>query len=428
MSDGEWRRIRGWGTHAAMSRSRAVLPFVSTILAVAVAVGCDDPAPNKPAAPIGSTPTASSTPAPAVSSAAPSASVSAPPAPEASTAEAPPVAPPASADAPPPALSGQAAVPPKPAATPGTPHTGILKAAEADKILKKGSPTRVTLVDAGADPKSPMRYALATGATTGIEMGLSMTLEVAQGERTAPPQTIPRIATLLELVSASAPKGGALPIDATIKKVSIAPDAGVPQQIADRLLPHLQAIEGLGLHYEVTPEGRVKQAGAKMPDAKKNPALDGTLTQMTQSLESMIAPFPEEPIGIGAKWQVVSRFDSSGTELVQWSTFQLRERDEGGAKLALEVVQAAAHAEVTPPNLPAGVSAKLTEFASTGKGESSVDFAYPAPRTATMTVDSKMVLAVQQGTTAGPPTSMRSKMVVDMKQSKGAAPKAPAKP
>jgi len=226
------------------------------------------------------------------------------------------------------------------------------------------------------------------------------------------------------MVSAGAPKDGALAIDATIKKVSIAQEAGLPQQIAERLLPHLQSIEGLALHYEVTPEGRVKQAGAKLPGDKKTPQLEGTLTQMTQSLESMIAPFPEEAIGLGAKWEVVSRFDSSGTELVQWSTFELRERDEKGAKLGLEVVQAAARPQVTPPNLPAGVSAKLSEFSSTGRGESTVEFAYPAPRSATMAVDSKMSLAVQQAGASGASTSMKSKMVVDMKQTgsgKGAA-------
>ena len=230
------------------------------------------------------------------------------------------------------------------------------------------------------------------------------------------------------LVTAAAAKDGALGVDATVKKVSIADDAGVPAQIAERLLPHLKAIEGLALHYDVTPEGRVKQAGAKLPASKKGAGLDGTLSQMTQSLESMIAPFPEEPIGIGARWQVLSRFDSSGTELVQWSTFELKERDDKGVRLALEVVQAAAKPEVTPPNLPPGVSAKLVEFASTGRGESTVDFTFPAPRAATMTVDSKMTLSVQQANAPAASTSMKSKMVVDMKRGKGGqGAKAPAK-
>lgn len=398
-------------------RAWPVLTSLALALAFAPAIGCDDPAPNRPAAPLVSE---SSAPV-AAASAAPSAAASSTPvgedppaAPGASTEPAAPIA-----DTPPPAVSGSAVAPPRPPLGKSTARTGILKPDEAEKLLPKGSPTRVTLLDAGAEPRSPTRYALTTGASTGIEMGLSMTLEVAQGERTAPPQTIPRIATLLDLVTASAAKDGALGVDATVKKVSIAEDAGVPAQIAERLLPHLKAIEGLALHYDVTPEGRVKQAGAKMPASKKGAGLDGTLSQMTQSLESMIAPFPDEAIGIGARWQVLSRFDSSGTELVQWSTFELKERDDKGVKLALEVVQAAAKPEVTPPNLPPGVSAKLVDFASTGKGESTVDFTFPAPRAATMAVDSKMTLSVQQANAPAASTSMKSKMVVDMTRGKG---------
>jgi hypothetical protein len=190
----------------------------------------------------------------------------------------------------------------------------------------------------------------------------------------------------------------------------------------------LKGVEGMGLHYEVTPSGRVKQAGAKLPAGQKsNPAVDGTLSQMTQSFESMIAAFPEEPIGIGARWEVVSRFASSGTELLQWSTFQLKERDEKGATLGLEVAQAAAKPEMTPPGAPPGFSAKVIDFASNGKGETYVDFTSPAPRKANVAIDSKMALELGQAGAPGGAMAMKSKVVVEMKRA-GAAKKGDKKP
>jgi len=346
--------------------------------------------------------------------------------------------PPGSATAPPP---GTAALEPTaaasaaaaPALTTGSAsaapaaRSGILKAGEADRFLAKGQATRVRLLDAGGEPRSPLRYALETGRTSALEMGLTMTIELAQGARNVPSQKIPRIATLLDLTTAAAPTGGALGVEAVVRGVAIAEDAGLPQQVADKLLPHLQGIQGLTLGYLVTPEGRVRQAAARMPGKKGGPA-DATLQQMSQSLESMIAPFPDEAVGVGARWEVVARFDSSGTELLQWSTFELRERDEAGAHLGLEVLQAAARAEVSPPNLPPDVTARLVDFGSRGAGESRVDFTTPAPRVASMKVDSTMTLEVSQaGGTPGPRTSMKSSMLVDLtRKGRGAAGAPPA--
>lgn len=414
------------GTARSVRTARSLRgPWLGLILSAVAA--CDDPvpAPGGPAA----VPSATTAPAaePAASAApaasdgpseAPSAAASPAPSTSASVAAAP-----AESGAP---TSGSASAPATPAPSgKASARTGILRPGEADRILAKGQSTKVRLLEAGAEPREPLRYALEPKRTASLEMGLTMTLELNQGTRAVPAQKIPRIATLLDLTTADAPDAGAMGVQVVVRDVGIGKDAGLPQQVADRLLPHLQGIKGLTLGYHVTPEGRVKQAGAKMP-GQKGAATDPTLQQMSQSLESMIAPFPDEPVGVGARWEVVARFDSSGTELVQWSTFELRERDAKGAHLGLEVTQAAAQAEVHPPNLPPGVSAKLVEFGSRGSGESRLEFASPAPRNATMKVDSTMTLAVAQGgADSGQKTSMKSTMLVELAQkAPGAAPPA----
>lgn len=392
-------------------------PWLGLLLASVAA--CDDPAP---------TPTGATAPSAAMSSAAAppasaSASAAAPadgPAPGASAAAAP------AESAAPASGSASAAAPTAAAPAPGgktSARSGILRSGEADRILAKGQATKVRLLDAGAEPRETLRYALEPGRTAALEMGLTMTLELTQGTRAVPAQKIPRIATFLDLTTADAPEAGAMGVKVVVRDVGLGKDSGLPQQVADRLLPHLQGIKGLTLGYQVTPEGRVKQAAAKLPGQKG--AADPTLQQMSQSLESMIAPFPDEPVGVGARWEVVARFDSSGTELVQWSTFELRERDAKGAHLGLEVTQAAAQAEVHPPNLPPGVSAKLVQFGSKGAGESRVEFTSPAPRAATMKVDSTMTLAVAQGgADSGQQTAMKSTMLVELAQKPAAAPPA----
>ncbi len=420
-----------------MTSARSSIQVCLGLLVVASALAaCDDPAPP------GAQPGSPATAAPSSLAEAASAASSAQPAVSAEPVT--PALPVADGDTPVGSASGSPADPAPfiaggatptggPAAPPpagaargrGAARTGILGAGEADKFLPKGQATRVRLIDAGAEPREALRYALTPARTTALEMGLTMTIELAQGDRAVPSQKIPRIGTLLDLTTAAAPVDGGLGVSAVVRDVSIAKDAGLPQQVADKLLPHLSTMKGLTLGYVVTPEGRVRQASAQLPGGKTAGA-DATLQQMSQSLESMIAPFPEEPVGLGARWEVVARFDSSGTELVQWSTFELRERDATGARLGLEVQQAAAKADVQPPNLPAGVTAKLAAFSSLGRGDSQVEFASPAPRAASMKVDSTMTLQVLQGGAAAPQqTTMKSSMLVDLGR-KGSTPPAAA--
>lgn len=396
------------------------------LLLVVALSGCDDPAPPGAAVPV---PTTTAAPE---GSGAPSASAatSAAPAPSEATAaaSAPDGATPTGSASGAPAAATPSEAPSPVAARKSSARTGILKPGEADRTLAKGQTSKVRLLDAGAEPREALRYALAPGRTTGLEMGLTMTIELTQGERSVPSQKIPRIGTLLDMTTAAAPVDGALGVIALVREVAIAKDSGLPAQVAEKLMPHLQSIKGLQLAYTVTPEGRVKPAGVKLPGDKPAPAADATLQQMSQSLESMIAPFPEEPVGLGARWEVVARFDSSGTELVQWSTFELKERTAEGAQLGLQVQQAAARADVHPPNLPPNVTASLAAFSSRGSGESRVEFASPSPRSATMKVDSSMTLQVDQGGGAAKQqTAMKSSMVVDLsrKAPAAAAPKAP---
>jgi hypothetical protein len=125
------------------------------------------------------------------------------------------------------------------------------------------------------------------------------------------------------------------------------------------------------------------------------------LQGMNQQFESMVPPLPAEPVGIGGKWRVVTRTASAGADLVQFATYTLKARNGSKATFQVNLVQLAAKDEIRPPNMPAELSARLSSFKSTGKGENELDMKHVAPDSGRVVVQSEMDLTVRQGS-AGP--------------------------
>jgi len=155
---------------------------------------------------------------------------------------------------------------------------------------------------------------------------------------------------------------GDMPVDAKLLKLGIEPENAEQRQVAAALKPQLDTVKGLAMSYQVSAQGYVHDL--KMDTKQFGDGAPQIVAGMTQSLESMLAKLPRDAIGLGARWQVVSRIASAGADLLQYETFTLKKRD--GSKLGLEVsvTQLAATASVGGGALPAGASAKITSFRS----------------------------------------------------------------
>jgi hypothetical protein len=278
---------------------------------------------------------------------------------------------------------------------------GILAPGAADRLLPTGRPPIVKLVDAGALPRQAMSYALEKGRSQGIALALDMTLSLTSGGQAIPSTTVPRLTMLLDLATADQNAKGDYRIDAKLNKVTVDPKGPAQEQIATALRSHLGAMAGLGMGYWVTPQGLVHDLKIDVPPdfpAQAQQMLSG----MNQSVESMVAPLPAEPVGVGARWQVMTRVTSAGADLLQLSTYELTARD--GAKLSLKVglTQLAASAALPVPGAGGDLSARLEAFRSGGSGTSEIDTTRVAPRAGEMTLESKMTVQVKKKGADGP--------------------------
>lgn len=272
---------------------------------------------------------------------------------------------------------------------------GVLAPGAADKVLAAGGKPIVRLIDAGAEPRSDLSYALSKGGTQKLKMDMDMIMSMKMGPKAMPPTAIPTMSMQLDMAVTDKNPSGDWKIDSKLTQISVN-SKGVHQQeqMAAAMRPQLEAMKGLGMGYWINAKGHVHDVKVDVP--KSFPAAAQQMLQgMNQSFESMVAPLPSEPVGVGARWQVISRMGNAGADLLQSATYTLKARDGGKVTLDVALVQLAASDTVKAPGMPPGVSAQMKSFSSGGSGTSLLDTKNVAPDTGSMALKTSMDIVVR---------------------------------
>jgi hypothetical protein len=283
------------------------------------------------------------------------------------------------------ALTGKSSAP--------NPPNGILKKAEADKLVKVGGRPVVHLLAAGAEPRAAVAYAFAKGTGKPLRIAMDLEMSMKAGGMTLPPTKIPRMAMLFDLAAGDR-QGGDWPIEGKLKTVTVEPKGTAEEQLAEALRPQLGMMSGFGMNYFVDAKGRVHDVKMTWPETMPAQAQQ-MMAGLGQSLESMTAPLPDEAIGTGAEWEVFGRLAANGADILQVSTFKLKERKGDVITLDVAVRQLAANSDVRPPGMPAGASARLLSFNAQGSGTSVLDTKDAAPVGGKMTTKSAMSVEIK---------------------------------
>lgn len=276
-------------------------------------------------------------------------------------------------------------------------RNGILPPGAADKVLAVGARPIVKLMNPGGEPRAELTYALDKGAKQPLGMSMDMMMTLRMGDQAPPPITIPKMVMVLDMVVGDRNAQGEWKIDAALGRATVEPAGAQQEAMAKQMRPQIEGMKGLTMNYWVTPKGYVHDVKINIPPNFPAQAQQ-MLAGMNQSFESMVAPLPAEPVGVGATWEVIARVSSGGADLLQLSTYTLKSKSGARATLDVKVTQLAANDAVNAPGMPAGAKARLRSFSSSGGGASQLDTKSVAPEGGRMDVKSAMEIEV---TTAG---------------------------
>lgn len=315
---------------------------------------------------------------------APSASASAEPAPSASASGEASASPSGSASAAP-VVKGFAFPAPK---------SGVLTVADADKLIKVGAPARVRLLVPGAEPLVKLVYGPTKGDTQKLRVDLSQKMSVnAQGKPgpkiVSPPQSL-EIDVIVDDVD---DKPSSL-VSMWLRGLKLTPTEGIDQDTANDLTKQLAGLVGYSFRERVAANGEISSGESKLPAAAPKGA-DMLVASMNTVLRVLIPRLPDEAIGTGAKWQVISREDQGGASVVQLTEYTLKSRSGDTVGLDFGTRQLAAGESMKmPAGVPEGVGTKVTRFVTTLSGSLTLAMSQLGPTKGRVTQETKLALDV----------------------------------
>lgn len=192
----------------------------------------------------------------------------------------------------------------------------------------------VIVNDPGAEPRVLLRTQVAPGQRE--VMVMVQTQEIQQeigGEAVPSAGAIPMIIEMdLEAESSG---GSLLTYNSIITDVSL--DDSLDPQIAAQVQPNLDAMVGMTTTAILDDRGRVLTSEIGGTDGL-DPTLVATVEQMTSNSQ-FAHPLPDEPVGVGATWQIAQNLQVSGLDVVQLTDYEVLSIDGTVVELGLATEQ-----------------------------------------------------------------------------------------
>lgn len=238
-------------------------------------------------------------------------------------------------------------------------------AAAGARETQAPSPPEVEVLDAGSDPREALRYAPAVGASETSTMTMRFDVDqsgVSDLSLKPPPIRATIVFTLLDVTPE-----GQLHVTVTYPSFEVLKRKGTSAAERRELEDGLASLAGLSGEYTMTTQGAVLESRLDIPPGL-DPAIAQTLEQLSNQLGLLQAPFPEPPVGIGARWRSMTSLTSSGITIRQDAEYTLKNRTGAILELGVRGRQSARPQTIESPDVPAGAEVRLTKFTTTLRG------------------------------------------------------------
>lgn len=228
-------------------------------------------------------------------------------------------------------------------------------------------PPELALLDPGRAPRRKLRYAWRSDQKEELAIDLR-TLAAnqvdpshARGATDATRPSIP-LAPAVRIVVAIDPtrvsQDGDLTYAWHVTSAVVRDEPAVPGSIADGMRAEVAAVEHLAGTAVVTSRGLARDVVVD-PGSLVDGAAEGQMIeQVEQTIRDVAAPFPEEEVGLGARWQKLSHV-TKDARVAQTETFTLVAFKAGKGVLDDVLAQTAGSQPLRAAGMPSGAQARV---------------------------------------------------------------------
>jgi hypothetical protein len=239
--------------------------------------------------------------------------------------------------------------PPAPAAPAAAPPAGP-PPAEPGPAPTPGAPV-VTLLEAGAEPRRPLRLRPRIGDVQEIELTVRLEMEQSVDGRVMPSQKAPGMRYTMETTVKAPDDAGDITYAFEFRNAAVIDEAGVHPVLVDMMRTALQALEGLRGVGVMTDRGFSKLVRFERPP-DMDPGLVEQLEAMERSMGQLVPPLPNEPVGVGAAWKVERSVPHQGMLIRQTDLVNLVAADDDRIEIRTDLRQRADPQKLEAPGMP----------------------------------------------------------------------------
>ena len=266
--------------------------------------------------------------------------------------------------------------------------------AEASSGSGSAGGNSVKLLVPGKEPRTALRFHPKTGDKQSVEMTIKMGMAMKLGDANTPIK-LPAMQLQMDLTVTDVSASGDIKYESVVSEAGTVDDADTLPQVAEAMKSSIGKMKGLTGNGILSSRGQSKGLNIKLPpDA--DPQLKQAMEQVTETMGRISTPFPDEPIGPGAKWEYKFAVKSQGMLINQGMTYELASMDADQVSLKLSITQSAPSQKVQNPALQ-GMKVDLTKLTGTGSGEITVDLGKIVPTQGNSTIHDEMTMGMNAG-------------------------------
>lgn len=223
----------------------------------------------------------------------------------------------------------------------------------------------VSLLDAGAEPRAPLRYKIADGTVTKSNMDFTMAT-LATTSDAAALSVVPGVRLHIVSGPAMATDDG-VKFEVNITKAEAAIPRGLDPQVAKELQQSAAVLDDAGGTVVMNDRGHI--LSAELNERAKSPEIPVRLLTMIVNARTTLSRviLPGEEVGLGARWEARKEIELYGFKIQQVDTYTLVERVGDEIKLNVTVTQNALPQSIEFPE--EGLTIAVEQMTANAGGE-----------------------------------------------------------
>lgn len=248
----------------------------------------------------------------------------------------------------------------------------------------------VRLLAPGAEPRKLLRFHMKPGDKQRVAMHMKMAMDMDIAGQ-AQKVDMPTMTMILDVTAKSVAANGDMDYEFVTSDVTIADDGGTPGMKA-ALEGVLSSAKGMSGKGTISNRGFNKGAELSLPP-NANAQLAQTMGQMKDAISQIAAPVPEEPVGVGGKWEVRMAIKQQSIVIKQIGTYEVTSIDGDRIATKTTVAQSADPQPVSNPQMPS-LKMELVRMTGGGEGETTIDLTKGMPAKASADLANEMEMSV----------------------------------